>query len=43
MYLVMFLEHIEVIFNKERRRVMGTSLRLVLVTSALFALVTLVS
>ena len=42
MYLVMFLEHIEIMFNKERQRVMGTSLCLMLVTSALFVLVTLV-
>jgi len=43
-YLLIFLEHLEVIFRKQRRRAMGASLRLpvVIATSAIFALVTMV-
>ena len=41
-YLVMFLEHLEVIFSTHRQRAFGTGLRLpvVLATSTIFALVT---
>ena len=40
-YLLMFLEHLEVIFRKQRQRAMGASLCLpvVIATSAIFALV----
>ena len=43
-YLLMFLDHLEIIFRRQRRGAVGTSLRLpvVLATSAIFALVTAV-